>query len=79
LAGNTEVIPFGYADDVALWYEVDFDHCITTAVINQDLQSLHEWGLDNKTTFEPEKMEVIVISQSECLSMRQASCSMVKS
>jgi len=58
-----EVIPFGYADDVALWYEVEFDHCITTAVINQDLQSLYEWGLDNKTTFEPEKMEAIVISQ----------------
>ena len=60
---SCEVIPFGYADDVALWYEVDFDHCITTAVINQDLQSLYEWGLDNKTTFEPEKMCVMVISQ----------------
>ena len=32
-------------------------------MINQDLQSLYEWGLDNKTTFEPEKMEAIVISQ----------------
>ena len=62
---SAEVIPFGYADDVALWYEVDFDHCITTAVINQDLQALHKWGLDNKTTFEPEKMCVVVISQKK--------------
>jgi hypothetical protein len=62
---SCEVIPFGYADDVALWYEVEFVHCITTAVINQDLQSLHEWGLDNKTTFEPEKMCVMVISQKK--------------
>ena len=29
---SAEVIPFGYADDVALWYNVDHDHCITTAV-----------------------------------------------
>ena len=62
---SAEVIPFGYADDVALWYEVDFDHCITTAVINQDLEALHKWGLDNKTTFEPEKMCVMVISQKK--------------
>ena len=45
--------------------EVDHDHCITTAVINQDLQALHKWGLDNKTTFEPEKMRVMMISQKK--------------
>ena len=36
---SAEVIPFGYADDVALWYEVDFDRYITTTVINQDLEA----------------------------------------
>ena len=39
-----------------LWYKVYSDHCITTAVIHHDLQALHKWGLDNKTTFEPEKV-----------------------
>jgi acetyl/propionyl-CoA carboxylase alpha subunit len=34
-------------------------------VINQDLEALHKWGLDNKTTFEPEKMCVMVISQKK--------------
>ena len=62
---SAEVVPYGYADDVALWYEIpdDFDHFITTAVINQDLIALKAWGDDNKTTFEPEKMSVMVISQ----------------
>ena len=58
-----EAIPFGYADDVALWYEIDVDHSVSTAVINQDLQALKLWGDDNKTTFEPEKMSAMVISQ----------------
>jgi len=51
--------------DVALWYEIDedFDHRITTAVINTDLEALRKWGNDNKTTFEPEKMSVMVVSQ----------------
>ena len=62
---SAEVVPYGYADDVALWYEIpdDFDHFITTAVINQDLIALKAWGDDNKTTFEPEKMSVMVVSQ----------------
>ena len=37
---SAEVVPYGYADDVALWYEAKFDHIITTIVINQDLQPL---------------------------------------
>ena len=47
------------------WFfaNVEFDHVIMTTMINQDLQSLLIWGNDNKTTFEPEKMEAIVISQ----------------
>ena len=58
-----EAIPFGYADDVALWYEIDVDHSVSIAVINQDLQALKLWGDDNKTTFEPEKMSAMVVSQ----------------
>ena len=59
-----EVIPFGYADDVALWYEIDdaIEHFVTKAVINVDLEALRIWGKDNKTTFEPEKMSIMVIS-----------------
>jgi len=60
---SAEVIPFGYADDVALWYEIEIDHSISTAIINQDMRSLKKWGDDNKTTFEPEKMSAMVISQ----------------
>jgi acetyl/propionyl-CoA carboxylase alpha subunit len=62
---SSETDPFGYADDVALWYEIDddFDPMITTAVVNGDMQALLKWGNDNKTTFEPEKMSVMVVSQ----------------
>jgi hypothetical protein len=62
---SAELVPFGYADDVALWYEVDdrFDHAMTTTVINQDLLALKVWADDNKTTFEPEKMSATVIIQ----------------
>ena len=43
-----EVIPFGYADDVALWYEIDEeqDHNMATAVINQDMGALLDWSID---------------------------------
>jgi hypothetical protein len=60
---SAELVPFGYADDVALWFEVKFDRVIQTAVINTDLEALAAWGDDNKTTFEPEKMSVLVVSQ----------------
>ena len=62
---SAEAIPFGYADDVALWYEIDdrFNHAMTTAVINQDMIALKLWADDNKTTFEPEKMSVMVVTQ----------------
>ena len=48
---------------VALWYEIDIDHSVFVAVINQDLEALKLWGDDNKTAFEPEKMSAMVISQ----------------
>ena len=58
-----EAIPFGYADDVALWYEIDVDHSVSIAMIHQDLQALKLWDDVNKTTFEPEKMSAMVVSQ----------------
>jgi hypothetical protein len=45
-----------YADDIWLWYEItDHNKGIIIDVINQDLSNLVLWGLDNKTTFEPDK------------------------
>ena len=64
---SAELVPFGYADDVALWFEVEFDRIITTAVINADLEALSAWGDDNKTTFKPEKMSVLIVSQKKIL------------
>ena len=37
---SCEVIPFGYADDVALWYEVDFDHCIRSSTSLPQVEEL---------------------------------------
>ena len=62
---SAELVPFGNADDVALWFEIEFDRVISTAVINTDLEALAAWGDDNKTTFEPEKMSVLVVSQKK--------------
>ena len=72
---SAEVIPFGYADDVALWYEIDEeqDHNMATAVINQDMKALLDWSIDNKTTFEPEKMSAMVISQKHKINLFDAS------
>ena len=55
-----EVIPFGYADVMALWYEVDSDYCITTAVINQDLQSLRQgWSQCSSCLTSARRVEII--------------------
>jgi hypothetical protein len=75
---SAEVIPFGYADDVALWYEIEIDHSISTAVINQDMRSLKKWGDDNKTTFDPEKCPQWSSLKNVILSMHLASFSMEK-
>ena len=56
---------FGYADDVSLWYEIDPDRSPDEVVseINSDMVRLHAWGVDNNTTFEKSKMEMVLISQ----------------
>ena len=54
-----------YADDSALWYEfkpgVSRDEIIDS--INSDLATLLVWGEDNKTTFEPKKTSMMLVSQ----------------
>ena len=44
---------------------MEFDRIITTAVIHTDLEALAAWGDDNNTTFEPENMQVLVVSQKK--------------
>ena len=58
-------LPFGYADDVSLWYEIDpgSDPNDTLRKINADLARLKRWGDDNNTTFEKSKMEMVVVLQ----------------
>lgn len=58
-------LPFGYADDDSLWFELLPGMSAVQLVfnINQDLARLKAWGDDNNTTFEKTKMELVVISQ----------------
>jgi hypothetical protein len=59
---------FGYADDVALWYEVDTvtsNRQEMTKIINDDMSALKVWGDDNKTTFELDKTFCMVFSQKK--------------
>jgi len=52
-----------YADDSGLWYEItaeNTDYMIQG--INADLESLMEWGRDNKTTFEADKTAMMLVS-----------------
>ena len=58
-------VPFGYADDVSLWYEFDAnqDRREIIAEINRDMATLKRWGDRNNTTFEKSKMEMVLISQ----------------
>ena len=51
-----QTLLFTYADDNGFWYEITDDnkgHIIDS--INEDLESLMEWGRDNRTTWEPSK------------------------
>jgi hypothetical protein len=53
-----------YADDIWMWYEITGDNKdIIIDVINQDLNNLAEWGVDNKTTFEPDKTAGVFYSR----------------
>ena len=57
---------FGYADDVALWYEVDTSNRQEmTKIINDDMSALKVWGDDNRTTFELDKTFCMVFSQKK--------------
>ena len=62
---SDQVLPFGYADDVSLWYELQKNQSARNLVdnINADMEQLKRWGDDNNTTFEKTKMELIVVSQ----------------
>ena len=52
-----------YADDMWLWYEVtDSNRDIIVDAINQDLEGLMLWAEDNRTTFEPDKTAMMVVS-----------------
>ena len=57
---ESDASPFGYADDVSLFYEIDPDRSPVEVVseINCDMARLHAWGVDNNTTFEKSKMEI---------------------
>ena len=57
---------FGYADDVALWYEVDTSNRQEmTKIINDDMSALKVWGDDNRTTFELDRTLCMVFSQKK--------------
>ena len=62
---SDQALPFGYADDVSLWYELPAGHTADelATIINEDLVRLKEWGDDNNTTFEKSKMEMVVVSK----------------
>ena len=62
---DSDASPFGYADDVSLFYEIDPDRSPVEVVseINCDMARLHAWGVDNNTAFEKSKMEMVLISQ----------------
>ena len=61
---SKETIPFNYADDSGLVYvitESNRDTIIDT--VNADLQALLDWGANNRTTFEPKKTHMMVVSK----------------
>jgi hypothetical protein len=60
-----DATPFGYADDVSLWYEVNPNSDVNRVIqtINEDLAALKAWGDNNHTTFEKSKMEMVVVSR----------------
>jgi hypothetical protein len=55
-----------YADDSGMWYEITADNRNDLVQgINADLQSLLDWGLDNKTTFEADKTAMMLVSNKK--------------
>ena len=54
---------FCYADDCGLWYELtESNREMIIDIVNLDLLKLKQWGIKNKTTFEPSKTFMIVMS-----------------
>jgi hypothetical protein len=57
---------FCYADDSGLWFEsTDQNRSLMIEMVNADLAELRRWGIDNKTTFEPSKNDMMVISRRQ--------------
>ena len=55
-----------YADDSGMWYEITADNRNDLVQgVNADLQSLLDWGLDNKTTFEADKTAMMLVSNKK--------------
>jgi hypothetical protein len=55
---------FCYADDSGLWFEItDENRPSIIQFVNEDLAELARWGIDNKTTFEPSKNAMMVVSK----------------
>jgi hypothetical protein len=55
---------FCYADDSGLWYRVTPENRSSIVdTINADLRALIIWGNNNKTTLEPSKISMMVVSQ----------------
>ena len=61
---SSEGVDFEYADDCGLWYEIDdTNRDVIVSIINNNLQSLVQWGQRKLTTFEPSKTTYTVISR----------------
>ena len=59
-----EGILFCYADDNAVFYEItEENRPFICQLINTELQALFNWGVENKTTFEPTKSFAQVFSR----------------
>ena len=63
---SEDVLFFGYADDVAMWYEISPQNRSTIiSTINADLHAMQQWGDDNKTSFEHSKTYYVVFSKKK--------------
>jgi hypothetical protein len=53
-----------YADDIAVWIEFSSMDELPLAIgrLNEDLDRMHQWGIQTNTSFEPSKSKFLVIS-----------------
>jgi hypothetical protein len=58
-----------YADDCNLWFEIDAlaytDRQAFIDHVNTVLSRLSDWGIENRTAFEPDKMAMMVVSNKK--------------